>query len=71
MKATRFPHTYVIIFLIIVVASVLTWIVPGGEFERKEVKVDGIAREVIQPDSFRCVTQVKRGRLCQLAVSGP
>ncbi len=30
MKKRKVPHTYVIIFLIIVFSAVLTWIIPGG-----------------------------------------
>ena len=30
----KVPHTYVIIFILIVLAAVATWFVPAGEFER-------------------------------------
>jgi len=46
------PHTYVIVFGFILVASLLTWILPGGEFERKTVDVNGTPREVIVEGSF-------------------
>jgi uncharacterized ion transporter superfamily protein YfcC len=49
----KIPHTYVIIFFIIVVAAVLTWIIPGGEFERQTVVTGGIERTVIDKDSFQ------------------
>jgi uncharacterized ion transporter superfamily protein YfcC len=32
MKKRNFPHTYVIIFAIIIISAVLTWILPGGEY---------------------------------------
>lgn len=50
-----FPHTYVIVFSLIVLAALLTWIVPGGEFERQVVEVNGIPRSVVIPDSFHQV----------------
>ena len=28
----KIPHTYVIVFCIIVVAAILTWFIPGGEY---------------------------------------
>jgi uncharacterized ion transporter superfamily protein YfcC len=48
----RFPHTYVIVFYIIVVAAVLTLIIPPGEFERETIDVNGTEREVIVKDSY-------------------
>jgi len=52
MKKRQIPHTYVIVFAIIVFAAVLTWFVPGGAFERTTVIVNGSEREVIQSESF-------------------
>ena len=34
---TKIPHTFTIVFFLILVAAVLTWIVPGGEFVRQTV----------------------------------
>jgi uncharacterized ion transporter superfamily protein YfcC len=51
----KIPHTYVIIFYIIVIAAVLTWIIPGGEYERTTIDADGVARTVIDKDSFHYV----------------
>jgi len=52
MKKRQIPHTYVIVFAIIIFAAILTWIVPGGAFERTTVVVNGSEREVIQSESF-------------------
>ena len=54
-KKREFPHTYVIIFSLIVISALLTWVVPGGEFLRETVDVNGIDREVIVPGSFEKV----------------
>lgn len=48
----KFPHTYVIVFFIVVFAAVLTWVVPGGRYARERVEVNGTEREVIRSDSF-------------------
>jgi len=48
----KIPHTYVIVFAIIVISAVLTWIVPGGMFDRHIVTVNGIDRNVVIPGSF-------------------
>jgi uncharacterized ion transporter superfamily protein YfcC len=49
----KVPHTYVIIFSLIVFSAVLTWVIPGGEFERETKVVNGVEREVIKNQSFR------------------
>lgn len=51
----KVPHTYVIIFALIALCAVLTWIIPGGEFDREIVSVNGVDREVIKSDSFHYV----------------
>ena len=51
----KIPHTYVIIFAIIVFAALLTWIIPGGEYIREIIQVNGIDRTVIDKDSFHYV----------------
>ena len=51
----KIPHTYVIIFYIIIFASVLTWIVPGGRFEREKIIVNGSEKSVIVQGSFHNV----------------
>lgn len=48
----KIPHTYVIVFGIVVLCAVLTWIVPGGSFGRETVNVNGIDRSVVVPGSF-------------------
>jgi len=55
MKALKIPHTYVIIGGFIVLAAILTWIIPGGSYERELREVNGSMREVIINDSFHYV----------------
>lgn len=52
-KKRTFPHTYVIIFALIVLSGVLTWVMPGGEFARESKQVNGIERQVVVPGSFQ------------------
>ncbi len=52
----KIPHTFVIVFIIIVFAAILTWIIPSGEYVREKVVTDnGIERELINPDSFHYI----------------
>lgn len=48
-KQFKVPHTFVIIIGIVIVASLLTWILPAGEFARVE-NSQGI--KVVVPDQF-------------------
>ena len=40
-KKFRVPHSFVIVFSIIIAAVLLTWIIPAGEYARVE-NADGI-----------------------------
>ena len=51
----KIPHTYVIVFGLIVFCAILTWVIPGGEFAREKITVNGIEREVVKSDSFRFI----------------
>ncbi len=44
----RVPHTFVLLFMLIVVAAVLTWWIPAGEYAR--IEKDG--RTVVDPGSY-------------------
>lgn len=51
-KLRKIPHTFTIVFFLILCAAVLTWIIPGGEFVRHTVDVNGSQREVVVNGSF-------------------
>jgi len=51
----KIPHTYVIIFSIIVLSAIMTWFIPGGEYSRHRVSVNGVERTVIEKGSFHFV----------------
>jgi uncharacterized ion transporter superfamily protein YfcC len=51
----KIPNTYVIVFLLVAISAVLTWIIPGGEFARQKLDVNGSMREVIVSNSFQYI----------------
>lgn len=51
----KVPHTYLIVFGFIVAAAALTWVVPGGEYDREIIEINGQPREVIIEGSFQQV----------------
>ncbi|MEH7108963.1 YfcC family protein [Bacillus sp. JJ1764] len=57
-KKWTLPHSYSLIFLIIIIVALLTWILPSGHFDRKDVTVDGSTRSVIVPGTFHTIPKV-------------
>ncbi|MBN2215107.1 MAG: YfcC family protein [Bacteroidales bacterium] len=53
----KFPHTYVIIFYIIIVAAICTWIIPGGMYAEKTIVVNGIEEKVMQFEYTKNIKQ--------------
>ena len=49
-KKREFPNTYVIIFAIILVCALATWLVPGGEYVKVAADGTGIPQEVVFKD---------------------
>ncbi len=52
-KKFKIPDTFVIVFSIIIIAAVATWIVPGGKYDRKIVEQNGSKKEVLVKGSFK------------------
>ncbi len=53
----KVPNTYLLIFLILVFIAILTWIIPGGQYER--IIKDG--REVVVQNSFKFIDNNPQG----------
>ncbi|KUO59760.1 C4-dicarboxylate ABC transporter [bacterium BRH_c32] len=53
----KVPNTYILIFSLLVIIAALTWVVPGGEYERAEVN----GREVVVPNSFKYIPSSPQG----------
>jgi len=48
----KIPDVFVIVFSLVILAAVATWVLPGGRYERKREEVGGSVREVAVPGSF-------------------
>jgi uncharacterized ion transporter superfamily protein YfcC len=44
----KVPSTYVIIFYIIIIAALLTWIIPGGEYVENKIVEQGVEKKVYE-----------------------
>src|SRR5690625_1271274 len=51
----KVPHVFVLLFIIVLIAVALTYIIPAGEFERTEDPESG--NEVVQEGSYQFVDQ--------------
>ncbi|MDU7904506.1 MAG: YfcC family protein, partial [Peptostreptococcaceae bacterium] len=56
-KKFHIPHTFTIIFALIVVMAGLTWIVPSGEFAREDVN----GKSVVVPGTYQEVNPSPQG----------
>ncbi|MCX7697431.1 MAG: AbgT family transporter [Bacteroidales bacterium] len=61
MKQSSFPHTYVIVFILLILAGILTFILPGGIFEKQVVLVNNVERTIVVPESFHHVDAQPQG----------
>ena len=63
--ATRMPDAFVILFFVVLLAALMTYIVPAGYFETAETTriVDGkeVTRTLIQPESFKVAVDNSAG----------
>jgi uncharacterized ion transporter superfamily protein YfcC len=57
IKDIKLPHTLALIFAIIVVMGVLTWIIPAGQFDR----VEKSGRTVVVPNTYQWVAAQPQG----------
>lgn len=53
----KVPNTYLLLFSILIFIAVLTWIIPGGEYERTTVG----GREVVVQNSFKYIDSNPQG----------
>ncbi len=51
----RVPNTFILLFGIIVLAGLCTWLIGAGEYEREVIDVGGSTREVLVPQSYHSV----------------
>ncbi len=51
----KIPHVFVLLTGVILFCSILTYIIPSGEYQREEKTVKNITRNVVVPGSYRTV----------------
>ncbi len=67
----RIPHVFTLLFGAIVAASILSWIVPSGRFERVERTAAGLTRQVVVPGSYEVMPKHLSAEGVALTVTPP
>ena len=52
-KSVKIPHTFVLLFVLVIICAIATWIIPAGTYDY--VVDENTGREVVDPDSFHFV----------------
>ena len=75
MLKKKIPHTYVIVFYIIVISAILTWIIPGGEYVEKLIESDGFEKKEMvfrrvdsQPQTWQIFSAIYKGFVRQSGI---
>lgn len=57
MEKKKLPHTLIIVSVILIIFLILTWIIPAGEFERREYN----GRQIVVPGTYHHVASQPQG----------
>jgi uncharacterized ion transporter superfamily protein YfcC len=53
MKNLKIPHVFIFLSAIILFTSILTYVIPSGQFERTTREVDNVQRTLVVPGSYQ------------------
>ena len=53
----KLPDTWLVVFFILVVIAILTWVVPSGSFDYETIDIDGTARKVAIAGSYHEISK--------------
>lgn len=51
----KVPHTYVIIFTLIIITALLTYVIPAGQYQKMEIETETGSRMVVDPTTYEYV----------------
>lgn len=61
-KKFVFPHSYTLIFFLIIIAALLTWIIPSGRFETIVENVNGMEKTTVVPGTYHQIDKTGYGQ---------
>ncbi|MEL7622487.1 MAG: YfcC family protein [Clostridiales bacterium] len=59
-KRIRIPHTFVFLFFLAMLAAILTWVLPHGQYQYEKVDVNGTMRNLVVPGTYEIVEEGKK-----------
>ncbi len=59
----KMPHTYAIISAVIIIACILTWVIPSGTFEYETMVINGVERSVPIEGSFHFIEKTAESKV--------
>ncbi len=54
-KRIKVPHTFVLLFFLALLAAILTWVLPPGQYQYEKVDVNGTMRNLVVPGSYASI----------------
>lgn len=51
-KKIKIPHTYVLLFAMIIIMALLTYVIPAGQYQKMEITTETGNRMVVDPNSY-------------------
>jgi len=60
-KSFQLPHTLVLIYILVIVVYISTWVIPSGRYKRETIRVNNTGRQVTIPGTFRTIKKEVRG----------
>lgn len=57
-----FPHSYTLIFILIILAALLTWVIPSGQFDTVLETVEGMEKVTVVPGTYQQIDKSGYGQ---------
>lgn len=61
LSKLKIPHGFVLIFGIMVLAWIMTYLLPSGSFQREIMEIDGVKRSLLVPGTFQLTEATPAG----------
>lgn len=61
-KKFVFPHSYTLIFCLIIAAAILTWVIPSGQFETVVENINGAEKTTVVPGTYHQIAKAGYGQ---------
>ena len=70
-KKFVFPHSYTVIFLLIIIAALLTWFIPSGQFKTVVETINGMEKTTVVPGTYHQIDKAGYGQGISAVLEAP